>query len=160
MSNQLNVLPPDQPWYAEGLRFECTGCGQCCTGAPGYIWVTDEEIAQIADQLQMNIDDFRRQYVRTVGNKQSLTEREASPGNYDCVFLKDKKCQIYSVRPKQCRTFPWWPQNLKSLEDWQHAARSCEGISCAAPVVTSDIIQDQLALQQGTLSAACSKDKS
>ena len=28
-----------EPWYRDGLRFECTRCGHCCTGAPGYVWV-------------------------------------------------------------------------------------------------------------------------
>lgn len=37
---------------------------------------------------------------------------------------------IWSIaRPTQCRTFPWWPQNLISDYDWQLTARDCEGIS-------------------------------
>ena len=28
-----------------GLRFECTQCGDCCTGAPGYVWVNKAEIS-------------------------------------------------------------------------------------------------------------------
>lgn len=160
MTKSLDVLPSEQPWYTEGLRFKCTGCGQCCTGERGYIWVTDEEIAQIADHLQMNIEEFRLRYVRSVGNRQSLTELEAAPGNFDCAFLKDNKCQVYSVRPKQCRTFPWWPQHLKSLDDWRKAALHCEGISCEAPLVPFDTIQEQLALQQGTTHASRSKDQS
>lgn len=34
-----------------------------------------------------------------------------------------------AARPTQCRTFPWWPQNLISDYDWQLAARECEGIT-------------------------------
>ncbi|MFM1805538.1 MAG: hypothetical protein RL136_2417, partial [Planctomycetota bacterium] len=30
------------PWYAEGLRFECTQCGNCCSGGPGAVWFTPE----------------------------------------------------------------------------------------------------------------------
>ena len=26
------------PWYADGLSFECTMCGNCCTGPPGAVW--------------------------------------------------------------------------------------------------------------------------
>ena len=34
-------MTADSPeWYRDGLRFECTRCGACCTGAPGYVWVT------------------------------------------------------------------------------------------------------------------------
>ncbi len=40
-----------QPWYQDGLKFRCTGCGDCCTGAPGYVWVNKEEIAALAVYL-------------------------------------------------------------------------------------------------------------
>ncbi len=36
------------PWYQDGLAFTCTQCGKCCTGDPGFVWVTDEEIAALA----------------------------------------------------------------------------------------------------------------
>jgi len=35
------------------------------------------------------------------------------------VFLKDKQCTVYPVRPAQCRTFPWWKENLSSKEAWR-----------------------------------------
>ena len=35
------------PWYREGLRFECIRCGGCCTGFPGTVRVTNEEIEEI-----------------------------------------------------------------------------------------------------------------
>ena len=39
-SNHDTPRQPSDAWYAEeGLAFECTGCGDCCTGAPGYVWV-------------------------------------------------------------------------------------------------------------------------
>ena len=37
-----NLIPKEvraEPWYRDGLRFACTRCGACCTGAPGYVWV-------------------------------------------------------------------------------------------------------------------------
>ena len=39
------------PWYKDGLQFTCTQCGDCCTGAPGVVWVTDDELREIADYL-------------------------------------------------------------------------------------------------------------
>ncbi|HEV8050891.1 MAG TPA: YkgJ family cysteine cluster protein, partial [Parachlamydiaceae bacterium] len=68
--------------------------------------------------------------------------------NYDCIFLKDKKCSVYPVRPTQCRTFPWWMQNLATPEDWKEAAKFCEGISDDAPLVSIDIIESQLNLDK------------
>jgi Fe-S-cluster containining protein len=66
------------------------------------------------------------------------------PVNYDCVFLKDKRCSVYEARPVQCRTFPWWIQHLREPTDWQAAKERCEGIDHPdAPVVASDTIAEQ-----------------
>lgn len=119
-------LHPKEPWYAQGLRFSCTGCGECCTGSPGYTWVSLEEIAAIADYLKLSISEFSKRYLKRVGNRFSLVERGP---HFDCVFLKEKRCQIYPVRPTQCRTFPFWPEHLHSQEGWEEAAARCEGIS-------------------------------
>lgn len=123
-------------WYQEGLKFKCTECGKCCTGAPGYVWVT-EEMTAMADFLKLTLNEFKKLYVRRVGQRYSLLESK----NYDCVFLKDKKCHVYGARPKQCRTYPWWPQNLKSRETWEETARTCEGICEEAPLVSFETIE-------------------
>jgi hypothetical protein len=137
------------PWYKDGLKFSCTGCGQCCTGSPGFVWVTEDEIDQIADHLNLKTSDFSRLYIRRVDGRLSLIEMAKT---YDCVFLKDRKCTIYNVRPKQCRTFPWWPQHLKSKEDWDEAAIYCEGIHKDADTVPFSTIEDQLLIQIGKTS--------
>ncbi|MBS0624173.1 MAG: YkgJ family cysteine cluster protein [Verrucomicrobia bacterium] len=114
-------------WYAEGLKFKCTGCGKCCTGSPGYVWVNEEEIATMSQALGITVEVFYRRYIRRVGQRLSLTEKGP---NYDCVFLEDgKTCRLYQARPKQCRTFPFWSHTLASKETWEHAAQDCEGIN-------------------------------
>lgn len=138
MTKKLKVVSQDKPWYEKGLRFKCTECGQCCTGAPGYIWVSKEEIVQIAQFLNLSIEAFSKKYLREVNGRFSLLENVQ---NFDCVFLKDKKCQIYSVRPTQCRTFPFWAKHLKSEQAWKEAALSCEGIREDSPVVPLSIIE-------------------
>ena len=92
-------------WYADGLRFECTQCGNCCTGAPGHVWVTDQEEQRIAARLRMPLESFRRRYVRRVGDRRSLTEK---PGG-DCIFLNaERLCAIHEDKPRQCVVFPFW----------------------------------------------------
>lgn len=115
-----------EPWFKEGLRFKCTECGKCCTGEPGFVWITEEEIKQMALFLKIPIDDFVRRYVRNIFGRLSLIENKV---NFDCVFLKDKRCQIYEARPQQCRNFPWWKENLESKESWNEASKRCEGIN-------------------------------
>lgn len=129
----------NQPWYHAGLRFKCTGCGKCCTGAPGYVWVSPEEAQKIADHLQVSLEDFLRRYTRKVNGHLSLTE---DPTSFDCVFLRGKQCSIYEVRPEQCRTYPWWKENVKSPQSWEEEAVRCEGINHKeAPVISLNVIQ-------------------
>lgn len=128
----LKQVDPENKWYKEGVRFECTGCGACCTGSPGFVWVDEGEIEQMAGHVGVSIEHFVARYVRQVGDKLSLKELMPS---YDCVFLKDKKCSLYEARPRQCRTFPFWPKVMESRESWSRAASYCEGMSEKAPLI-------------------------
>ena len=116
---------PRDAWYSGGLRFECTQCGDCCSGAEGYVWVNQEEIDGMARQVGMTPADFESAFVKRVGVRRSLTER---PGG-DCVLLDEKtrKCTAYHERPRQCRTWPFWESNLRTPEAWQEAATACPG---------------------------------
>jgi uncharacterized protein len=130
------------PWYKDGLRFKCTGCGQCCTGSPGYVWISPDEIKALAKHFNITEEEFISKYTHKIGNRLSLREH---PRNYDCVFLKGKQCQVYDLRPKQCRTFPWWSENLKTPEDWQETAARCEGINHPdAPLISLGEIKKDL----------------
>lgn len=115
----------DLPWYNTGLRFECTQCGDCCTGAPGYVWVNNEEIAAIAKLVGLEPEAFEDQYVRRVGARKSLVEFPSG----DCVFFdgQTRKCTVYDARPRQCRTWPFWDSNLKKPEEWDYTCTVCPG---------------------------------
>lgn len=113
------------PWYRDGLRFECTQCGNCCTGSPGYVWVSDEEIAAIADYLDKPVGEIRLLYARPARGKVSLNEY----ANGDCVFFdpQGRGCTIYPVRPQQCRTWPFWEANVETPQAWEQTRRRCPG---------------------------------
>jgi Fe-S-cluster containining protein len=121
-------MPP--PWYRDGLSFTCTQCGNCCTGAPGHVFVSQEEIEKIATFLGRADHGLGKEHLRRVGKKLSLTEDKKTG---DCCFLKMEKgkriCSIYPVRPLQCRTWPFWDSNLDSIQDWNEAAVNCPGMN-------------------------------
>jgi Fe-S-cluster containining protein len=112
-------------WYDAGLRFGCTGCRQCCTGEPGYVWVTKVEIGRLADFLDIPLEEFTRTYCRRVFLSISLRERP----NGDCVLLGPSGCLAYPARPSQCRTFPFWKSNLGSRRRWDAVKRRCPGLN-------------------------------
>lgn len=129
------------PWYHSGLRFRCTGCGGCCTGAPGYVWVNKAEIEALAAGLKLDVETFERRYVRLVGIRKSLIEY----ANGDCVFFDPdrRKCQVYSLRPRQCRTWPFWASNLSSPAAWEAMCDRCPGGN-RGPLAPLERIQDQM----------------
>jgi Fe-S-cluster containining protein len=114
-----------QPWYQDGLKFECSQCGDCCTGGPGFVWVNEEEITALAAETKMERSEFEAVYVRKVGLRKSL--REYSNG--DCVFLNpnSRGCDVYLARPRQCRTWPFWDSNIRTPDDWEETCRICPG---------------------------------
>ena len=119
------------PWYVAGLHFECIGCGNCCAGPEeGDIWITKPEIERLAKFLRMNVDKISAEFIHRIGNRFSINEQ---PVNKDCVFLTDtgsgKGCAVYSVRPNQCRTWPFWDHNLDDPDDWNQAGVTCPGIN-------------------------------
>ena len=118
-----------EKWYAGGLRFECTQCGNCCSGAPGYVWVTRQEIRQIAEHLGRDDGWLTERELRRVGFRYSLTEL----ADGDCIFLDRRggktTCLIHPVRPTQCRNWPFWNSNLKSRTAWDQAAENCPGMN-------------------------------
>ena len=114
--------PAAGAWYREGLKFACTGCGDCCHGE-GYVWVSEARAGRIASHLGLDLEEFGRRYLRRVGDRLSLVD---GPGAA-CVFWHDG-CSIYPVRPRQCRTFPFWGEHLESPKSWRLAACLCEGI--------------------------------
>src|SRR5207249_9822970 len=76
------MIRMSEPWYADGLRFRCTRCGNCCTGPPGVVWVNAEEIEAIAELRGETPQEVKGLYTRQVGTRRSLRER----ANGDCVF--------------------------------------------------------------------------
>lgn len=143
MSDKLSVIPDSRIWYKNGLQFNCTECGKCCQGFPGYVWLSKEETEAIASYLNLDIQDFIQQY--TTKESKGISLKELENDNYKCIFLKGNHCSIYPHRPKQCRTFPWWPQNLQSRENWEKLHSYCEGInSPEGQLFSCENIQDHL----------------
>jgi len=114
-----------KPWYADGLKFTCSQCGDCCTGGAGYVWTNAEEIAGLAAILDMDVETFEDHYVRKIGIRKSLKEFP----NGDCVFFDNeaRKCTVYSARPRQCKTWPFWDSNLRTPEKWKETCEECPG---------------------------------
>lgn len=130
----------DGPWYKDGLQFNCTGCGNCCTGPAGFVWVSEAEIAQIAEFRRQSIGEIKIFHTRLVAGRTSLTEF----ANGDCTFFDPatRRCTIYPARPTQCRTWPFWNRNLRSPADWKQVQQTCPGAG-RGPMISLEAIEAQ-----------------
>ena len=54
-----------------------------------------------------------------------------------CPFLRSDRCSIHQVKPRQCRTYPFWPEIVESERSWQKESRVCPGIG-RGPVWPAD----------------------
>ena len=112
------------PWYQDGLRFECTRCGKCCSGFPGFVWINDDELQAIAEFRGESREEVIGLYARYVNGKRSLREKL----NHDCVFYDSADgCTNYPVRPRQCRTWPFWESSVVTPEAWEETQGRCPG---------------------------------
>lgn len=87
--------------------------------------MTDEEIRQIAAVRETTFGEILLLHTRLVGGRRSLQEF----ANGDCTFFdpQTRRCTVYAARPRQCRTWPFWPSHLVSHEEWQRVQSVCPG---------------------------------
>lgn len=77
---------------------DCTTCGNCCVTMEVY--VSDADIARLAEHLSIMPDEFRKQYI--IQDDHGHATLRGKP----CVFLEDKRCSVYDARPEDCRDYP------------------------------------------------------
>lgn len=115
-------------WYSCGLRFTCKRCGHCCSGEPGYVFLSKEEIENISSYLHISEDEFLDKYTRLIDRgtyyDYSLKERD----DYSCIFLGDNGCSIYPVKPLQCSTYPFWDYLLSDKALFYAEKEVCPGV--------------------------------
>lgn len=116
-------------FYENGLKFECQQCRYCCSVEPGFVFLTDEEVENIASYLALEKEKFIDTFCRKVGNDYFYRISLIEKPNNDCIFLTEKGCSIYPVRPQQCKTYPFWSSIVESQESWDNEAKYCPGIN-------------------------------
>ena len=95
----------------------------------------NEEIARIAEYLDLSLDDFVERFTRINANRTGLSLIDKPNG--ECIFLEGKNvCQIQAVKPVQCSGFP----NVWNFPGWRE---KCEAIEVnASPEAAVQKTQD------------------
>jgi len=113
--------------YEKGLRFKCQGSANCCVsrGSYGFVYLSLKDIKILSKFIELNTIDFIKLYCDKTNGFTHFKERKK---NGDCQFLSNKKCSIYKARPTQCRTWPFWSENMKSKNWNNEIAKFCPGV--------------------------------
>jgi len=110
----------------------------------------------MATRLGLSEADFLRDYARKIGTKWSLKE-VTGPADlhrgHDCILLDRQSvpgkalCKVYQDRPNQCKTWPFWDQNINSKKAWDQAKKSapCPGMGSGALIPAEKILEALLA---------------
>lgn len=120
------------------FRFECqTGCTNCCT-QNGHVYLNEDDITRISAHLGLERDTFEKRYLCRSPEGMRLT----FPRPDSCHFLVSSGCKIHEVKPLQCRTFPYWPENVRNRASWKALRRYCPGIG-VGPLVQIEVVRQE-----------------
>ena len=132
----------NKPFYAEGLQFECTGCSKCCRHDPGFVFLSPQDILRLMGATGLAFREFLVKFTRTVDLGTGLAISLLETPRFDCIFW-NAGCSVYSSRPLQCSTYPFWERIVESRETWMEEARDCPGME-TGPTITMAHIEDLL----------------
>ena len=117
----------DKRIFKEGINFKCQGSSNCCIsrGNYGYVYLSKKDLTNIAKYLNIPINLFKKKYCEYSGGYLHLKEIYS---NGNCQFLDNKRCSIYLARPTQCRTWPFWKENMNPKKWNKEILDFCPGI--------------------------------
>ncbi|EKX44166.1 hypothetical protein GUITHDRAFT_109948 [Guillardia theta CCMP2712] len=111
-------------------------CGNCCSGKKGSVVFSEEEAESMANKLNINVKEFLQSYARK-GRSGSWEEGSCFPISLLMVLVAAARvlkhvarkmpgkavCMLYESRPLQCRTWPFWIENVVDQEAWEEAGQ-------------------------------------
>jgi Fe-S-cluster containining protein len=80
-------------------QINCKTCANCCKEKSPI--VLEKEILSISDRLKISKEEFINKYLENTeeSNDFIISKRP-------CPFLKNNECEIYDIRPEDCRSYP------------------------------------------------------
>jgi Fe-S-cluster containining protein len=121
-----------------GIKFECTKCGECCINKSDsvnvHLFLSD--LNNISKLVGCNKNDFVAEYCNVIHDhfnfydctiivpRIELKKRR----NGSCVFLENKLCRIYLKRPFLCEIGPFHSGYMYNYMDFNNFKTFCNGI--------------------------------
>jgi Fe-S-cluster containining protein len=114
--------------YPISVRFRCIRCGICCGDTKDknrHVLLFKTEVEQIAKAKGRQIFNFAVKIEDNAPYSYEMKKRKDGK----CVFFKNNRCTIYSLRPLICRFYPF---ELKDMHNRKYTflyTNECPGIN-------------------------------
>jgi Fe-S-cluster containining protein len=92
-------------------------------GQYGFVYLTYADRKRMAAELKLTVRQFTEKHCDREDGWVYLKNPDQ-----DCEFLDGKRCTVYEGRPTQCRTWPFWPENLNAKTWNNEVAPFCPGV--------------------------------
>ena len=114
-----------KPFYQEGIHFECQGEGKCCVtrGRYSYVYLSFSDRRRLATHFKLSTAEFTERYTEKEDGRYQLQYADK-----ECPFFKNNRCEVYAARPWQCRTWPFWPENMNKTKWEREVVPYCPGV--------------------------------
>jgi len=116
----LNLLHPKH------VRFRCQRCALCCGDTENrvrQILLLNTEAEHISKKTFRGLDQFAEKVEGSEPYVYMIKKTEDGR----CLFLRDRLCSIYEIRPIICRFYPFHLKNLRGLHVFNYTDE-CPGI--------------------------------
>lgn len=143
----------NKKFYEQGLRFECQGEGKCCLsrGEYGYVYLSFNDRRRLASYFGMSTAEFTARYAEKEDGCYQLRYADR-----DCPFFNDNRCAVYEARPWQCRTWPFWPENMNRTVWEREVASYCPGVG-KGRLYTAEEIEEIIARKKDVSGVAADR---
>ena len=122
-------------WWSNGIPFSCqSDCGKCCDEPGGIVYLHPNDAIALSTHLNLSVEEWLDQDCRkTIDGRYILN---SNPDTDVCIYLdENKKCVNYQVRPMQCRSYPFWGENVRSIRSWTKTVEECPGLSAEDAII-------------------------
>ena len=144
--------------FKEGINFKCQGSANCCVsrGNYGYVYLSKKDLIRISKYFKISVNNFKKNYCEYSNGYLHLKEIHS---NGNCQFLDNKRCSIYNDRPTQCRTWPFWNENM-NIKKWnKELLNFCPGIG-KGKIISFSMIQKKIKIDIDNDKKIIKEDKS
>jgi hypothetical protein len=102
----------------ENPPLNCLKCASFCCKVAGYVEARGPDRRRLAKHLGLTLREFEEKHIVEVTRK---GEKLIKSDHSACQFLgEDRRCTVYSARPRDCQEYVCWDQYDTTVYDFAY----------------------------------------